>query len=136
MHDTRPTGTPVDLATHDLHLLAGGALRADERRFEDGEPDQRTAAIFHVETDEDGHAAEWEMHPSGDEAVCCLRGAIRLYLRAAEPGTPDDVVRLLPGQAAIVPRDRWHRFEVDEPTDLLAVTPRHGTRLESRAPTP
>jgi mannose-6-phosphate isomerase-like protein (cupin superfamily) len=70
--------------------------------------------------------------PIADEAVCCLHGAIRLYLRAAQPDTPDDLVQLLPGQAAIVPCDRWHRLEVDEPTDLLAITVRRGTQLEKR----
>ena len=67
-----------------------------------------------------------------DEAVCCLHGAIRLHLSATQPDTPDDLVQLLPGQAAIVPRDRWHRLEVDEPTDLLAITVRRGTQLEKR----
>jgi hypothetical protein len=42
------------------------------------------------------------------------------------------VVRLLPGQAAIVPRDRWHHLEVEEPAEVLTVTTRHGTQLAKR----
>ena len=69
-----------------------------------------------------------------DEVVCCLNGALCVYLRAGRPDMPDDRVRLLPGQAAVVPRDRWHRLEVDQPTDLMAITVRQGTRHEKRTP--
>jgi mannose-6-phosphate isomerase-like protein (cupin superfamily) len=126
-----PSITIVDLFTHDLHVESRGTIRADERRMVDSDADWRSA-IFHAETDDDVHADHWEKHPLADEAVCCLHGAIRLYLRAAQPDTPDDLVQLLPGQAAIVPCDRWHRLEVDEPTDLLAITVRRGTQLEKR----
>src|SRR3546814_8200731 len=136
MQEITPTETTtaavVDLLTEDLHLLATGAIRGDERRFEDGEPGQRSCAIFHMESDADAHAEEWEMHPSGDEAVCCLSGDVRMYLRADHPERPAELVRLLPGQAAIVPRARWHRFEIDEPSSVLALTIRQGTQLESR----
>jgi mannose-6-phosphate isomerase-like protein (cupin superfamily) len=131
MRGMTPSSTIVDLFTHNLHFESRGTICAEERRMADGDADWRSA-IFHVETDDDVHADHWERHPLADEAVCCLRGAIRLYLRAAPPETPDELVRLLPGQAAIVPRDRWHRLEVDEPAELLAVTVRHGTQLEKR----
>jgi hypothetical protein len=130
MSDTTPSTTIVDLSTHDLHFESLETIRADERRFADGVAKWRLA-IFHAETDDDVHADHWEKHPLADEAVCCLRGAIRLHLRADQPG-PDDVFRLLPGQASIVPRDRWHRLEVEEPADVLAVTTRHGTQLAKR----
>jgi hypothetical protein len=42
---------------------------------------------------------------------------------------------LLPGQAVIVPRDRWHRLELDEPSDLLVVTARAAPST-SRPPDP
>lgn len=123
----------VDLSTHDLHLDPDGSTVADERRFEHGPLDRRTCAIFHVDDIDDAHADQWEMHPFGEEAVCCLRGALRLYFRADEPDAADELVaRLVPGQVAVIPRGRWHRFEADEPSDLLAVTPRHGTELRSR----
>jgi len=129
MTDTTSSGTIVDLFTDDLHVEPRGAIRAEERRMADGDADWRLAA-FHAETADDVHADHWEKHPHADEAVCCLSGATRLCLRAVQPGTPDEVVRLLPGQAVIVPHDRWHRFELEEPTDLLALTLRHGTQLE------
>jgi mannose-6-phosphate isomerase-like protein (cupin superfamily) len=128
-----PSITIVDLFTHDLHVESRGNIRADQRQMtaSDSDADWRSA-IFHAETDDDVHADHWEKHPLADEAVCCLHGAIRLHLRATQPDTPDDLVQLLPGQAAIVPRDRWHRLEVDQPTDLLAITVRRGTQLEKR----
>jgi hypothetical protein len=134
MSGVTPSSSIVDLFTHDLHFEPSGIIRADERRMTDGNPAWRSAAIFQVETPEDVHADHWEKHPLGEEAVCCLRGAILLYLRGTQPDTPDDLIHLLPGQVSIVPRDRWHRLEADEPTDLLAVTVRHGTKLEKRTP--
>ncbi|GGW16541.1 hypothetical protein GCM10018980_19730 [Streptomyces capoamus] len=89
-------------------------------------------ATFHVETDVDVHADHWEMHPQADEAVCCLTGGVRLYLRPVRPDDTEDMVTLQPGTAVIVPRGRWHRLELDAPSDLMSITLRHGTRLEER----
>ncbi len=131
MSATTPSNI-IDVFTHGLHFERRGTVRADQHRMANDDDNDWRLAIFHVETDDDVHADHWEKHPLADEAVCCLHGAIRLYLRAAQPDTPDDLVQLLPGQAAIVPCDRWHRLEVDEPTDLLAVTTRRGTKHEKR----
>ncbi|HEY7134084.1 MAG TPA: cupin [Acidimicrobiia bacterium] len=129
MHDMTRECTVVDLFTQFLEIAPNGIMRADERGMADGDTDWRVA-MFHAESADDVHADHWEKHALADEAVCCLHGAIRLWLRAGEPGAPDDSVRLLPGRAVIVPRDRWHRFEFEEPTDLLALTVRQGTQLE------
>jgi mannose-6-phosphate isomerase-like protein (cupin superfamily) len=130
MTSTTPTGSPVDLFTHRLQLDASGAIRADERWMAGGDDTDWRLAFFRVETADDVHADHWEMHTLADEALCCLRGAIRVHLRSARPDSPDDVVHLSAGRAAIVPRGRWHRLELDEPTELLAVTLRRGTRLQ------
>jgi mannose-6-phosphate isomerase-like protein (cupin superfamily) len=132
MSATTPSNI-IDVFTHGLHFERRGTVRADQHGIAHGaDDDDWRLAIFNVETDEDVHADYWERHPVADEAVCCLRGAIRLSLRATEPDTLDAVIQLQPGQAAIVPRNRWHRLEVDEPTDLLAVTTRRGTKHEKR----
>jgi len=124
----------VDLYTHDLRFEPAGTVHRDERRFTDSDADWRLA-IFHAETAGDVHPDHWERHPLADEVVACLHGAIRLYIRAERPGGSDDLVRLLPGRAVIVARGRWHRFEFDEPTELLAVTVRRDTQLEKRTTT-
>ncbi len=134
MSSTTPGSTTVDLVTHHLQFDAHGSIWADERRAAGGDADWRLA-LFHVETADDVHADHWEVHPLADEAVCCLHGAIRLYLRATQPDAPDELVHMLPGRAVIVPRGRWHRLELDEPTELLAVTVRRGTELEDAGST-
>lgn len=131
MDDMTPSSTTIDLLTQDLQFDSDGIISAVIRQMAGSDADWRLA-IFHVEIADDVHPDHWEMHPLADEAVCCLHGAIRLYFRAARPGTPDDLVRLIPGRAVIVPRDRWHRFAFDEPTELLAATVRRGTQHEKR----
>jgi hypothetical protein len=42
------------------------------------------------------------------------------------------MLRLGAGTAAIVPRGRRHRLELDAPSDLMSITLRDGTRLEKR----
>ncbi|MBD0670739.1 cupin [Streptomyces sp. CBMA156] len=141
------TTTPiaaVDLFASALHIHPDGDVTATERRMTGGDTGAWQIATFHVETDADVHADHWEMHPEAEEAVCCLAGGVRLHLRPVEPGgagepgesgeagEAETVVRLTAGTAAIVPRGRWHRLELDSPSDLMSITLRTGTRLEPR----
>ncbi|MEU1285217.1 cupin [Kitasatospora sp. NPDC005856] len=129
------TTTPlaaVDLFASALHVHPDGEVRAAGRRMTGGDAGAWQIATFHVESDADVHADQWEMHPEADEAVCCLAGGFRLHLRPVEPGDTGSVVRLTAGTAAIVPRGRWHRLELDAPSDLMSITFRSGTRLEPR----
>ncbi|WP_432105388.1 cupin domain-containing protein [Streptomyces sp. bgisy091] len=128
------TTTPIDLFVSALQFRPDGDVRAVERQMTSGDSGAWQIATFHVETDEDVHADHWEMHPEAEEAVCCLTGSIRLHFRAATPGGAEDTVRLRAGTAVIVPRGRWHRVELDAPSDLMSITLRHGTRLERRSP--
>jgi hypothetical protein len=130
MIDTALNTTIVDLSTHRLTFESGGDVRSAARRPTVGDQDW-SLGMYHGETNADVHSDHWERHPRGDEAVCCVGGAVKLYLRPSEPDRiSDDVVRLLPGEAAIVPRGRWHRLEVEEPADLVAVTFPDGTQFE------
>lgn len=123
---------PIDLFASAITLAPGGAVRAGGRRMTTGS-DAWQVAAFHVETDADVHADHWEMHPSAEEAVCCLAGGLRIYFRPEEPGGEEEMARLPAGSAVIVPRGRWHRLELDSPADIMSITLRHGTRLEKRA---
>ena len=129
MCETTPSGTIVNQLTQDLQFESSGTLRADERRMAGGDADWRLA-IFDVETADDVHAGHWRSTPSPTR-LGCLHGAIRLCLRAS-PDTPDDLVRLLPGRAVIVPRDRLHWFGFDEPS--CSHSPAPGSR-RGRPPT-
>ncbi|CAL9669875.1 cupin [Streptomyces sp. enrichment culture] len=129
------TITPVDLFASALHFHPDGDVRAVERQMTSSSSGAWQIATFHVETNADVHADHWEMHPEAEEAVCCLIGGIRLYFRPDAPGGTEDMVQLQAGAAVIVPRGRWHRLELDAPSDLMSITLRHGTRLERRTET-
>lgn len=121
----------IDLFASSLHIHPDGNIEAAGKRSTNA-PDTWQIATFHVVDDADVHADHWEMHPEAEEAVCCLTGSVRLYLRPADPDGAEDMVRLKAGNAVIVPRGRWHRLELDAPSDLMSITLRHGTRLERR----
>ncbi|WP_129840735.1 cupin domain-containing protein [Streptomyces sp. RFCAC02] len=127
------TTHPVNLFDSALRFHPNGDVRAGERRMTTGDEGTWQVGTFRVETDEDVHADHWEMHPAAEEAVCCLAGGVRLHFRATAAGDPEETVRLTPGTAVIVPRGRWHRLELDGPSDLMSITLRDGTRLEKRA---
>ncbi|WP_030245694.1 cupin [Streptomyces sp. NRRL S-350] len=132
------TTTPIssiDLFASALHIHSDGDVRVAERRMTGSDSGAWQIATFHVETDADVHADHWEMHPEAEEAVCCLTGGVRLYFRPAGAGGAEDMVQLQAGTAVIVPRGRWHRLELDAPSDLMSITLRHGTRLEKRTDT-
>ncbi|MFI8454788.1 cupin domain-containing protein [Kitasatospora sp. NPDC085464] len=131
---TTPT-TAVDLFASALHIHPDGNVLATGRRMTGGDPGAWQVATFHVETDADVHADHWEMHPAAEEAVCCLTGGVRVHFRPAAPGDAEETVRLTAGRAVIVPRGRWHRLELDAPSDLMSITLRTGTRLERRSDT-
>ncbi|MFI9253330.1 cupin domain-containing protein [Streptomyces sp. NPDC053069] len=126
------TISPVDLFSSMLDFRPDGEVRSGARRMTDGGPGDWQVAAFHVETDADVHADHWEVHPDAEEAVCCLSGGVRLYLRPAVEGGAEEMVRLGSGTAVIVPRGRWHRLELDAPSDLMSITRRRGSRLENR----
>ncbi|MER5440157.1 cupin [Streptomyces sp. NPDC002790] len=129
------SSTPaLDLFASALLFHPDGDVRAAERQMAGSDSDAWQIATFHVETDAEVHADHWEMHPEAEEAVCCLAGGVRLYFRApAGSGEPEEMVQLPSGNAAIVPRGRWHRLELDGLSDLMSITLRRGTRLEKRA---
>ncbi|MYQ86687.1 MULTISPECIES: cupin domain-containing protein [unclassified Streptomyces] len=129
------TTTPIDLFASALQFRPDGDVRAADRQMTSSDSGAWQIATFHVETDADVHADHWEMHPEAEEAVCCLTGGVRLYFRATTPGGAEDMVQLQAGTAVIVPRGRWHRLELNAPSDLISITLRHGTRLEKRTDT-
>lgn len=128
--------TPViDLFASALQFRPDGDVRVAERRMTSSDSGAWQIATFHVETHAEVHADHWEMHPEAEEAVCCLTGGVCLYFRPTTPGGAEDMVQLSAGTAVVVPRGRWHRLELNAPSDLMSITLRHGTRLERRTRT-
>jgi mannose-6-phosphate isomerase-like protein (cupin superfamily) len=64
-----------------------------------------------------------EMHPDGDELVFLLSGRVTVVI---EDEAPPRHVTLTEGQAVIVPRGVWHKVLLDEPSQLLHITPGPG----------
>lgn len=124
------THSPVDLFSSSIRLHGDGQVHSGPRSFDPTQTGWHMAA-FHAETDADVHADHWEVHLDAEEVVSCLSGAIRIYLRSDDEGD-DEEVKLGPGTALVVPRGRWHRIELDVPSDLMAVTVRQNTWLEAR----
>jgi mannose-6-phosphate isomerase-like protein (cupin superfamily) len=95
------------------------------------DPDLRSGrmlGVHAVRTDDDVHAAQWEMHPSGDELLCVCSGRIDLVLD--EAGGPR-VIALEPMTGVIVPRGTWHRLLVVEPSVLVALARHDDTQLRT-----
>ncbi|MFE9555780.1 cupin domain-containing protein [Streptomyces sp. NPDC006692] len=125
------TVTPIDLFGSFIHLHQDGRANAEPRKFDPSGEGWQVMA-FHVETGADVHADHWEVHPSADEVVACLTGAIRLCFRPQAEGDEEEEVKVAAGTAVIVPRGRWHRIALDAPGDLLVVTLPRGSHLEKR----
>lgn len=127
------TGDPIGLFTPTgLRLHPDGVIEVEIPPRRAGSQDGWMVAGFHVESDQDVHGDHWEIHPSGQEVVSVVSGRARLVLRAEDSRERDETVTLPAGTAYVVPRNRWHRLEIDGPTDLLSITSHHGTRLEPR----
>ncbi|MGP4098309.1 cupin [Nonomuraea sp. KM90] len=126
------TVTPIDLLAASIHLHQGGEIRAGKRTTDPDQDGWRLTA-FHAKTGADVHADHWEVHPEAEEIVSCLVGKIRLFLRPELPGQQEEEIRLAAGTAVIVPRGRWHRIELDIPSNVMSVTLPLGSRLERRA---
>ncbi|MBA9005704.1 cupin domain-containing protein [Thermomonospora cellulosilytica] len=128
------TVAPIDLFASFIHLRQGGQIHAGKTTTDPDRDGWRLTA-FHAKTDADVHADHWEVHPEAEEVVSCLIGTIRLYLRPERPGQAEEEIRLTAGTAAIIPRGRWHRIELDTPSNIMAVTLPRGSRLEKRTET-
>lgn len=125
--------SPIDLfAPTGLRLQADGSVAVENPPRMSGAAEGWMVASFRVATDEDVHGDHWEIHPAGEEIVSVLSGHARLVLRADTDADPEQTVTLTAGTAFVVPQNRWHRLEIDGPTEMQSITPRHGSRLERR----
>ena len=72
----------------------------------------------------------WEMHPAGDEVVCCVDGSMTLHQQL--PGGGEKTVHLGPGDYAINPPGAWHTADCDAPVTAFFITPGWGTQHRPR----
>ncbi|QKW35408.1 cupin domain-containing protein [Actinomadura sp. NAK00032] len=126
------TIAPIDLFEAPVRLQRGGTVRTGSTAGP-SDLDGWELRTFHAKTAADVRADHWEVHPEADEVVSCLIGKIRLYLRPERPERREEEIRLTAGTAAVVPRGRWHRIELDTPSTIMVATLPRGRRLEKRA---
>ena len=62
----------------------------------------------------------WEMHPAGDEVVCCLQGQMTLHQDL--PNGTKQSHELGAGEYAINPAGAWHTADADGPVVALFIT--------------
>ncbi|QNM82391.1 cupin domain-containing protein [Sphingomonas sabuli] len=126
------------LLTHPIHLGLGARALAqpefdgmewyadyEQRSTEDG-VEGRLVSLHRFEKSWD----MWEMHPSGDEVVCCLEGTLTLHQQLADGD--EQSVTLGPGDYAINPPGAWHTADCDGSVLALFITAGVGTRHRPR----
>ncbi|WP_206505113.1 cupin domain-containing protein [Streptomyces chrestomyceticus] len=124
----------VDLFSSMFRLRHDGTVHAEEFTMRP-DLDGWTAVTMRAETTADlKSAANWMRHPDGDEVMCVLSGAMRIYYRTGGPEDTDGElrVRVGAGEAFVVPSDAWHRVELEAPTEMLVVLRAEGTLIEQR----
>jgi hypothetical protein len=72
-----------------------------------------------------GAWATWERHPSGEELVMLLAGAVTLTLD--EPAGPRSVHLGSPGAYLLIAPNTWHTAAADVESTLVFLTPGAGT---------
>jgi len=115
-----PVATPIDLSTQTVGLEreSGKAVFMPPR---EGGPPTRIPGY----TVEAGYIAGdpphgGEMHPDADELLYLISGRVEVVLEL-EDG--EQRVELGAGQAIVVPQGTWHQIYVNEPGQLLNITP-------------
>jgi quercetin dioxygenase-like cupin family protein len=121
-----------------VHLGLGGKAVAEpeftgvewyegyDQRHRDDLDEGRIVSLFRFEES----WTSWEMHPSGEEIVCCLQG--RMTLRQELPDGTTATYELSPGEYAINPRGAWHTADADEPVVAMFITLGKGTTNRPR----
>ena len=86
------------------------------RRHGDDGAEGRLVSLFRFEES----WTSWEMHPAGEEVVCCLQGNMTLHQELPDGSTASH--ELGPGEYAINPRGAWHTADADGPVVALFIT--------------
>ena len=95
-------------------------------RHLDDEGEGRLVSLFRFEEP----WTSWEIHPSGDEVVCCLEGQMVLHQEQGDKSAKS--FELGPGDYAINPKGTWHTADASGPVLALFITVGEGTRNRPR----
>jgi len=97
-----------------------------DHRHHDDLDEGRIVSLFRFEES----WTSWEMHPEGDEVVCCLQGHMTLHQDL--PDGSKQFWELGPGEYAINPRGAWHTADAEDPVVALFITVGKGTTHRPR----
>jgi mannose-6-phosphate isomerase-like protein (cupin superfamily) len=80
--------------------------------------------VGHLSVASTGERDEWEMHPSQDELLYVIEGAVDVVLRAALEDEDERILHVGQAEACIIPIGTWHRqVVVVAPFKMLFLTP-------------
>ena len=74
----------------------------------------------------DADWSSWEMHPSGDEIVCLLSGAVTFLLEGGSGIHPHSLTAV--DDYLVVPKGTWHTAKTQRSSRMLFITPGEGTQ--------
>jgi len=97
-----------------------------DQRHHDDLDEGRLVSLFRFEES----WTSWEMHPEGEEVVCCLQG--HMVLHQELPDGSRQCWELGPGDYAINPRGAWHTADAEQPVVALFITVGKGTTNRPR----
>ena len=98
-----------------------------DQRHHDDLDEGRIVSLFRFEES----WSSWEIHPAGEEVVCCLQGHMTLHQEL--PDGSKQSWELSPGEYAINPRGAWHTADAEEPVVALFITPGKDTTNRPRS---
>lgn len=76
-------------------------------------------ATFGVATMFENSPHDGEMHPDGDEILYLISGGVTVVF----PDDPVDDIEVRPGDGLVVPKGMWHRVDINEPSQIVYLTP-------------
>ena len=86
------------------------------QRHRDDMDEGRLVSLFRFEES----WSSWEMHPAGDEIVCCMQGQMTLHQQLGDGSSA--TYELGPGEYAINPPGAWHTADAEGPVVALFIT--------------
>lgn len=97
-----------------------------EQRHRDDLDEGRIVSLFRF----DEPWTSWEVHPNGEEVVCCLQGHMSLHQQLSDGSMRS--YELGPGEYVINPRGAWHTADTNGPVVALFITAGKGTTNRPR----
>lgn len=74
---------------------------------------------FGVATMSENSPHDGEKHSDGDEVLYLISGRVRVLFLDG----PEEDIDVRPGDGLVVPKGRWHRVDIIEPSQIVYLTP-------------